>query len=89
MSRNVVFVAIALVLGALSTEFADDWSTWGAFAQLWFMTLAPAVLDVVPSALGWVVATAVYATQYLAVCGIAISAWDLIGATTRSLSLRA
>jgi hypothetical protein len=78
MARDNFFIALALVLGAASTEVADDWSARSSVAHLWFFSLAPAVLDFVSPSLAWLAASLVYAAQYLAVYGAADAALQVL-----------
>ena len=73
--RDLAYVAAALLLGAVSTEVADDWAARSETAEAWFYALVPGVLDIFHSAQGWAVATVVYALQYLLLYLLADAAW--------------
>jgi hypothetical protein len=74
--RDLAYPAAALLMGAVSTEVADDWATRSRAAEAWFYALVPGVLDILHPAQGWAVAVAVYALQYLALYLLADAAWS-------------
>jgi hypothetical protein len=71
-TRHYVVIIAALAAGAFCTEVADQWGHSGPWAELWFFSFAPAVLDVFHPSMAWVAASAVYALQCLSVYGSAI-----------------
>ena len=76
--RNLAYAAAALLMGALSTEIADDWATRSRAAEAWFYALVPGVLDIFHPAQGRAVAAVVYALQYLLLYLLADAAWGAV-----------
>ncbi|WP_395684880.1 hypothetical protein [Caenimonas koreensis] len=77
-ARNAFYIAAALLLGALSTEVADDWSARSRAAEAWFYALVPAMLDLLHPAPTWAVATVVYSLQYLTLAWLLDAAWKAV-----------
>ena len=77
-ARDFAYSAAALLMGAVSTEIADDWAGRSRAAEAWFYALVPGVLDLLHPAQGWAVATAVYALQYLVLYLLADVAWSAV-----------
>ena len=76
--RDLAYAAAALLMGAVSTEIADDWAARSRAAEAWFYALVPGVLDIFHPAQGWAVAAAVYALQYLLLYLLADAAWSAL-----------